>query len=288
MSQLNKLTTAAIAVLAITVISVSCAGAGVPISSEGGVEVYNGVQPPYLRTKIVDAGDVGNVHLVANPAAKNPTWQQLKDFMQQDKTDEDTYDTVVNPCGAFAETIYNNAEAGGIRAAFVAITLQGSTMGHACNAFETTDMGMAYVDCTGMTIEESLADSSQHLSPDGKPARIFGQADSHDKIAYVAVGKELGFISMEVAGVPDYSYYEQYEVRFDKFKNDLDTCNAAIVQYNSYTDQYNRTRNSSLVTTVNAQRHLINKLSAQVYADADGLGAFWPSMGIVEGVKIYW
>ncbi|MHB8085266.1 MAG: hypothetical protein ACYDHZ_05540 [Dehalococcoidia bacterium] len=288
MSQLNKLTTAVIAVLAITVISISCAGAGAPISSEGGVEVYNGVQPPYLRTKIVDAGDVGNVHLVTNPVAKNPTWQQLKDFIKQDKTDDDTYNTVVNPCGAFAETVYNNAEASGIRAAFVAITLGDSNMGHACNAFETTDMGMAYVDCTGMTIQESLSGSDQHLSPDGKQARIFGQATSHDKIAYVAVGQELGFISMEVADSPEYSYYEQYKARFNIFKNDLEACNAAIVQYNSYADQYNRSRSSSLMTSVNAQKYLVNKLTAQVNSDAAGLGAFWPEMGVVQGVKIYW
>jgi hypothetical protein len=288
MGKRNNPISSLIAVSAIILIAISCAGPGAPISNEGGIEVYSGVQPPYLRSKIVDAGDVGNVHLVANPAAQNPTWQQLKDFIQQDKTDEDTYNTIVNPCGAFAETIYNNAEAIGIRAAFVAVTLKDSTIGHACNAFETTDKGMAYVDCTGMTIEESLSDADPHLSPDGKPARIFGQPDSHDKIAYIAVGKGLGFVSMEVADSPEYSYYELYKIRFDKFKNDLDACNAAIVQYNSYADQYNRSRNSSLITSVNAQKHLINKLSAQVSADADGLGAFWPEMGVVEGVKIYW
>ena len=288
MSKQNNLTTAAVIVAVIIVIAISCAGPGGPISNERGIEIYSGVQPPYLRTKIVDAGDVGNVHLVTNPGAKNPTWQQLKDFIHQDKTDEDTYNAVVNPCGAFAETIYNNAEANGIRAAFVAIDLKNSTMGHACNAFETTDMGMVYVDCTCMTIEESLSNSGQHLSPDGKPAKVFGQATSHDKIAYVAVGKELGFISMEVAESPAYSYYEQYKVRFDKFKNDLEACNAAIVQYGTYMDEYNRSRGSGLITSINAQRHAVDKLSAQVNADAAGLGAFWPEMGVVEGVKIYW
>ena len=288
MSKRNNLITAVVTVVAIIAIGISCTGTGMPVSKEAGIEEYSGVQPPYLRTKIVDAGDVGNVHLVTNPAAKNPTWQQLKDFIQQDKTDEDTYNPIVNPCGAFAETIYNNAEANGIRAAFVAIDLKDSTMGHACNAFETTDMGMVYVDCTGMTIEESLSNSDQHLSPDGKPAKIFGQAKSYDKIAYVSVGKELGFISMEVADSPEYSYYEQYKVRFDKFKNDLDACNAAIVQYGNYVDDYNRSRSSGLITSINAQRHAVDKLSAQVNADASGLGAFWPAMGIVEAVKIYW
>lgn len=287
MSKRNNLISAIVAAAAVVIV-VSCVGPGMPVSKEAGVEKYTGVQPPYLRTKIVDAGDVGNVHLVTNPVAKDPSWQQLKDFIYRDKTDEDTYDTVVNPCGAFAEAIYNNAEANGIRAAFVAIDLKDSSMGHACNAFETTDIGMVYVDCTGITVEESLSSSGQHLSPDGKPAIIFGQAKSHDKIAYVAVGRELGFISMEVADSPDYSYYDQYKVRFDKFKNDLNACNDAIVQYGTYVDEYNRSRGSSLITSINAQRHLVDKLSAQVNEDAAGLGAFWPEMGIVEGVKIYW
>ena len=286
MSKRNNLISAAVA--AIIVIAISCTGPGLPISKEAGIEVYSGVQPPYLRTQVVDAGDVGNVHLIANPGAKNLSWQQLKDFIYRDKTDEDTYDAIVNPCGAFAETIYNNAEANGIRTAFVAIDLKGSTIGHAFNAFETTDMGMVYVDCTGMTIEESLSNSDQHLSPDGKPAKIFGRSTNHDKIAYVAVGKELGFISMEVADSPAYSYYEQYKVRFNKFKNDLEACNAAIVLYSEYVDEYNRTRGSGLITSSNAQRHAVDKLSAEVNADASGLGAFWPEMGTVEGVKIYW
>ncbi len=260
-----KILTAVASIAVITIIGGCTPGL---VSKQDGIEVYQGVQPPYLRTKVVDAGDVGNVHLISNPAAVNPSWQQLKDFIQQDKTDEDTYNPIVNPCGAFAETLYNNAEANGIRAAFVAITLEGSDIGHACNAFDTTDMGMVYVDCTGMTVAESLANSDQHLSPDGKPAKIFGQATSHDKIAYVAVDKELGFISLEVADSPDYSYYEQYKARLDKFLSDLQACNTAIAQ--------------------GAQRNTVERLIAQVNSEAGGLGAFWPEGGIVEGVKIYW
>jgi hypothetical protein len=52
-------------------------------------------------------------------------------------------------CADFAEMLHNNAEKAGWRAAFVGITLSGGET-HALDAFETTDLGLVYIDCTGM------------------------------------------------------------------------------------------------------------------------------------------
>ncbi len=282
----NYLVLLIIAALAV-VVTAGCGNVGL-VSREGGVEVYEGVQPPFNRTRLADEGDALRVHLVSNHAAVNPTWQQLIDFIRQDKTDQDIYDRVLNPCGAFAEAVYNNAQAKGIRTAFVAVKFKGSNIGHALDAFETTDMGLVYVDCTGMTVEEFLAGYDQQLSPDGKPAVVFGQAASNDKIAYPVVGQKLGFISIEVAQSPSFSYYQQYRARMDTFRADFNECNAAITKYNAYVDEYNRSRNSGLASSISAQKYAINKLTARVTADAEGLGAFWPEMGVVEGMRIYW
>ena len=64
-------------------------------------------------------------------------------------------------CADFAERLHNNAELAGIRCAYVSITLVGypdpynygisSSTGHACNAFQTTDRGLIYIDCTGIS-----------------------------------------------------------------------------------------------------------------------------------------
>jgi hypothetical protein len=54
-----------------------------------------------------------------------------------------------NICTDFAERLHNNAEMAGIRCAYVHVDLSNSNAGHACNAFETTDKGLIYIDCTG-------------------------------------------------------------------------------------------------------------------------------------------
>ena len=63
-------------------------------------------------------------------------------------------------CADFAERLHNEAEMAGIRCAYVSLELTGytdpynsgigSNTGHACNAFQTTDRGLVYIDCTGI------------------------------------------------------------------------------------------------------------------------------------------
>jgi hypothetical protein len=88
-----------------------------------------------------------------NPSARNPSWAELKAFLQSDQTDRHAYVTGKFTCGDFAEMLHNNAEAAGIRAAIVAIELRpaGTMEGvsnHSLNAFETTDKGLMYIDDT--------------------------------------------------------------------------------------------------------------------------------------------
>jgi hypothetical protein len=87
-----------------------------------------------------------------------------------------------NPCvcADFAERLHNNAELAGIRCAYVSIRLAGypdpynygisSSTGHACNAFQTTDRGLVYVDCTGI---------SDSYGP-----------DSNDRVVDIQVGEQ--------------------------------------------------------------------------------------------------
>jgi len=127
-----------------------------------------------------DTGDF--IVLINNENAVNPSYSQLVSFLRQDKTDEFPYSYIISPgriyygtpeshvdlesiqniidgtaqpsnpgvCADFAERLHNNAEMAGIRCAYVSITLTGNT-GHACNAFQTTDRGLVYIDCTGIS-----------------------------------------------------------------------------------------------------------------------------------------
>lgn len=88
-----------------------------------------------------------------NPAAHNPTWAELKAFLQADMTERHAYVTGKYTCGDFAETLHNNAEAAGIRAGLIAIELQPANLAdgvvnHSLNMFETTDKGLVYIDDT--------------------------------------------------------------------------------------------------------------------------------------------
>jgi ribosomal protein L37AE/L43A len=103
---------------------------------------------------ILVGADGHYISLQNNPDATNHSWGELKEFLLKDSTDSKSYDFDTFVCADFAEMLHNNAEAAGIRAAFVSIFLGPcsywpSSGGHALNAFETTDRGLVYIDCTG-------------------------------------------------------------------------------------------------------------------------------------------
>lgn len=145
---------------------------------------YRDVQPPGIK-------DVyGNhVKLINNAKAKNPSWEQLVHFLRNDTTDRKTYDYNTFRCGSFAEELHNNAEAQGIAAAYVLTdnetwrTSSNFHVLHAFNAFQTTDRGLIFVDCTGMPRNESdcaIVDNN-----------------NCDKIAFAELDKAYGLIPLE-------------------------------------------------------------------------------------------
>lgn len=102
---------------------------------------------------VIAGADGHLITLNNNPDAVNPSWNELTAFLLNDKTDSLRYDFDTFVCADFAEELHNNAENAGIRTAFVAIRLGPCsyfpfTGGHALNAFETTDRGLVFVDCT--------------------------------------------------------------------------------------------------------------------------------------------
>ena len=128
-------------------------------------------------------GDYKPIELINNPNARNPSWDELMMFVRSDTTDrrpfvQTFYWSYV--CADYAREVHNNAEVAGIRAAWVGIDFEEGGLGHAVNAFHTTDKGLAFVDCT-----------------------------EGDTIAYVRIGEELGYLDLDWARSPEYSYYEE-------------------------------------------------------------------------------
>lgn len=173
---------------------------------------YHGKQPPYAKTSF----GYDTINLVRNPNATDPTWQQLQAFLVADSTDKEVYNLLTFPCGAFAEELCNHAEASGIRAAWVAIDFADGSEGHALNAFLTTDKGLVYIDCTGDNIQ-------RYTIGGNNPAPT-----NNDKVAYVQVGKELGFISLNSNAPLTYQGYENEKNKIDDYNSDVESYNQYI------------------------------------------------------------
>jgi hypothetical protein len=94
------------------------------------------------------ATDNAGVNLINNPNAKDPTYDQVVSFIKSDQTDKIPYSSSYQ-CDQSARDVHNNAEAAGIRTAYVSIKLSNPDDLQFCDAFQTTDRGLIYVDCTG-------------------------------------------------------------------------------------------------------------------------------------------
>lgn len=147
----------------------------------------NLMDPSTITVPVKASGEP--VILINNESAVNPTWNELISFLKADDTDRILYQNNIFVSSDFAERLHNNAERAGIRASFVVVDFYDNTDVHALNAFETTDKGLTYVDCTGSAVK-------------------LQELDSFDKIAYIQKGKKYGIISIYYTDTPEYEFYD--------------------------------------------------------------------------------
>lgn len=266
---------------------------GLPPASDTGqgkpegqpIEPFDGKQPPYSKTFGIP------IHLTNNSSATDPTWQQLMSFLIADKADQKDYNVFLFPCGAFAEEVHNNAEAAGIRAAWVAVDFEDNSERHALNAFETVDKGLVYIDCTGGSLLEELQFTpvTQFVPGLGEVTVLeLNYPSSYDKVAYVVVSKEYGLISLDVATSPQYSVYEAYLAKREEYEMALETYNQEVESYNqalggrTVLGEPEYSRFVEWHGRLNAELAELEMLSEEV-------GDFyWQSLGVVANIEIYW
>lgn len=75
---------------------------------------------------------------------KDPTYAEAVAFLSSDRTDRNRYDDDYYVCSHFCRDVCNNAEAEGLRCAFVELRYSGS--GHSIVAFDTIDRGLVYFE----------------------------------------------------------------------------------------------------------------------------------------------
>lgn len=263
---------------------ISTAPAGTPASEpeERGCEAlpeyvqqYTNQQPLYAR-----ASGQG-VHLSNNASANDVSFAKLKSFILQDDTDEETYVEGVRICGDFAETLHNNAERAGIRAAFVAVNFAGEEVGHALDAFCTTDRGLVYIDCTGPGFK-----SVTYLQDLSKKASY---PCERDKVAYVEAGKEFGVISIDKAESPQYGFYFEYAQNWQKYDDMLGDYNNEVTRYNQEISRNVYYEGSPELARMEAWEAELAGKERVLDGLAEKLGnCGFESLGIVETVEIYW
>jgi len=77
------------------------------------------------------------------PISKLPNFQVTK-FLKEDRIDKKNYKEGIYVCSHFARDVCNNAEAEGLRCAYVGLVFQEG--GHAIIAFNTIDEGLVYFE----------------------------------------------------------------------------------------------------------------------------------------------
>jgi hypothetical protein len=150
-------------------------------------------QPAILK------GNGEHVKLTNNSLARDRPWQEVVDFLNVDTTDKEMPSSE-RGSAYFAEMLHNRAEYRGFRTAFVVVEFEdGQT--HALNAFNTVDYGIVYIDCTGQGTFDKPPPEGIFLRYRGRGAGIgetleFPTFDSWDKVAYLAEGQKMGFVSV--------------------------------------------------------------------------------------------
>ncbi len=220
--------------------------------------VYHDTRPPDGRT------------LVNNVAATDPTWRQLRAFLLLDKTDEKDYIEPSYTCGNFAGDLHDNAEIVGIRTAYVTLGLEGKSVGHALNAFCTTDRGLVFIDCTH--------------SNGSDPSETY----SWDKVAFVEIGEEYGLSDLDVTSCFTYGCYEKYKQKRLAFQSNFDDYNEEVEEFNDWVkDQVFIIGSEDHETAIEWQMSLTTTKDA-LDEEEESLGTYWDPLDHVSDVEIYW
>lgn len=224
-------------------------------------------------------GDGEPVVLYENDYAADPSWEQLKQFVVNDATDEQPYIADSFVCADFAAMLHNRAEAAGIRTAYVSVEFTDGP-GHALNAFNTTDQGLIYIDCTGQGMNVATSTGIDDIRQ---------EPVSYDKVAYLSTGHEYGLLSLDKAYSFDYAFYEQWMLQWEAYQ-------AKVVIYQQKGDAYEEAVGGRTViadpdeyATLKTMYEELQTLREELKAQEDILGTFhWEPLGTVSDFYIHW
>ena len=202
------------------------------------------------------------------PSLKNPTWEELKEFLGSDATDKLEYKPGEFDCTGFAITLRDHAWDLGFRCAFVEVEFADGS-GHNLNAFQTVDKGLIFIDCV-----------------------------EGDTIAYVQIGKPYGRIALknvkkryiDCSGDPSrfwgnlnytthpspfsYSYFEEYQRRVKFLNETIKAYNKAVEECKKGEGKYSYSQ--------------LQKWRENIEALKDEICPIYQLSDIVRNIETYW
>ena len=240
--------------------------------------------PPYYGEKIPYSKAFGTQICLSNyKNATDPTWEELIAFLQEDDTDDHLYINGSFVCADFAEILHNNAEASGVKAAWVSVDFTVGD-GHALNAFDTTDKGLVYVDCTGGGFSPQIRDDFINCGSEKDVER------DYDKIAYVAVGQDYGMVGIDKATSPEYWFYEEYTEEWDEYEGGVKAYTESVESYKTALGGRTVIDDPIEYMKLNIIYNDLNLQYTELQRREDKLGVAcrWGSLGVVTNVEVYW
>lgn len=178
--------------------------------------------------------------------AKPVSYNDLIAFLNTDNTEDKLYVLPTYTCVDFSADLYNDAEVNRIKCALVSVHFKEPIPGHAFNAFETTDKGIVYIDCTGINAT---------CIEDGYRAT--------DNNVYLQAGDQLGELpDNQTGGNLNYAFYADrmerinaYMALLDQYNKDVEAYNASCLAYEADIKNYNALmdRHNSAIAAFNSQ-----------------------------------
>ena len=236
-------------------------------------ENYEGLQADYESLRgdytSLQASYEGSLERLKQSELEDPTWSELKEFLELDDTDTLTYTENSFDCTGFAITLRDRTWRYGMRCAFVELGFADGT-GHALNAFETTDEGLIYVD-------DTQADWIAYIEI-GQPYRAI-HLDAV-KSEYIACSGDPD----EFWGSPDYrthpnpfsyDYCVDYYRRVQFHEESMVAYNVAVKEFNSGSREWTSSQLESWRENLEA---LEEDLGSILFKPAE----------VVETVEVYW
>jgi hypothetical protein len=154
----------------------------------------------------------------------------------------------------------------------------GGGIGHAVDAFETTDQGLVFIDCTGKSDYSQLEQNEDNVT-----------LGSWDKVAYIVIGYEYGVINITYAKSADYSFYQSFEEKWQELKERLAAYNAEVKLYNKEIRNTVFVEGSPQIARIRVWEQKLTVEENQISALSLEVGSsrFRP-LGIVDNYVIHW